>query len=74
MKLGAAGTLGTLTNMRTRAMTKPMSRLHGTSQPLRELSVLELDAVAGGVTAINKPAPYPREYLTITLENTMVSG
>lgn len=55
-------------------MTKPMSRPHGTPQLLRELSDLELDAVAGGVTAINKPAPPPREYLTITLENTMVSG
>jgi hypothetical protein len=74
MNLGAADTLGTLTYKRTRAMTKPMSRPHGTSQLLRELSDQEFDAVAVGVTAINKPAPPPREYLTITLENTMVSG
>ena len=54
-------------------MTKSMPRPHGTSQLLRELSVDELDAVAGGV-AINKPAPPQREYLTLTLENTMISG
>jgi hypothetical protein len=41
---------------------------------LRELSNEELDAVAGGITAIAKPVSPPAEYLTITLENTMVSG
>jgi hypothetical protein len=44
------------------------------SQLARELSDDELDAVAGGVTAITRPVPAPKEYLTITLENTMVSG
>ena len=45
-----------------------------TKQTERELSSEELKEVVGGVTAAAQRVPRPTEYLTINLENTMVSG
>ena len=45
-----------------------------TKQTERELSSEELKEVAGGVTVAAQHVPRPTEYLTINLENTMVSG
>jgi bacteriocin-like protein len=44
------------------------------SQVQQELSNDELDAIVGGTAAVVVPVARPKEYLTINLENTMVSG
>jgi hypothetical protein len=51
-----------------------MTQAREPSQHHRELSVKELDSVAGGATAVTKPSSLPKQYLTLNLENTMISG